>query len=150
MSLLDMDERLHPAGDKIELVYSPLVDAKQFPEERGCHAGRRLDQQRRRPAQDQADPREHQAAGGAGRLRRHRQHSLDAHVFPLAEVLERVYDENATSTSRCRAKIVPALLERVMPLHEVVDVDVFIPGCPPSADNIFFASASCWKGACRI
>ena len=31
MSLLDMDERLILLGEKIELVYSPLVDAKQFP-----------------------------------------------------------------------------------------------------------------------
>jgi NAD-reducing hydrogenase small subunit len=32
--------------------------------------------------------------------------------------------------------IVPALLERVMPVHEVVHVDYFLPGCPPPADRI--------------
>jgi NAD-reducing hydrogenase small subunit len=32
---------------------------------------------------------------------------------------------------------VPALLERVCPVHEVVPVDVFVPGCPPSADTIY-------------
>ena len=32
MSLLDMDQRLLELADKIELVYSPLVDAKEFPE----------------------------------------------------------------------------------------------------------------------
>ena len=32
--------------------------------------------------------------------------------------------------------IVPALLERVMPVHEVVYVEHFLPGCPPSAANI--------------
>jgi len=31
----------------------------------------------------------------------------------------------------------PSLLPRVRPVHEVVDVDLFVPGCPPSADTIF-------------
>ncbi len=31
----------------------------------------------------------------------------------------------------------PSLLPRVRPVHEVVKVDVFVPGCPPSADTIF-------------
>jgi NAD-reducing hydrogenase small subunit len=33
--------------------------------------------------------------------------------------------------------VIPALLDRVRPIHEVVPVDVFIPGCPPSAELIF-------------
>ncbi len=32
--------------------------------------------------------------------------------------------------------IVPELLDRVRPVHEVVEVDLFVPGCPPSADRI--------------
>ena len=32
MSFLDMDERLLAVAEKIDLVYSPLVDAKEFPE----------------------------------------------------------------------------------------------------------------------
>jgi NAD-reducing hydrogenase small subunit len=31
---------------------------------------------------------------------------------------------------------VPELLERVLPLHEVIPVDFFLPGCPPSAERI--------------
>jgi NAD-reducing hydrogenase small subunit len=31
---------------------------------------------------------------------------------------------------------VPRLLPRVQPVHEVVKVDYFLPGCPPSADTI--------------
>ena len=30
----------------------------------------------------------------------------------------------------------PQLLARVRPVHEVVKVDYFLPGCPPSADAI--------------
>ena len=29
-----------------------------------------------------------------------------------------------------------ALLEKVLPLHEVIPVDLFLPGCPPSAERI--------------
>ena len=32
--------------------------------------------------------------------------------------------------------IVPKLLDRVVPVHEVVQVDVFVPGCPPPAPRI--------------
>jgi NAD-reducing hydrogenase small subunit len=31
----------------------------------------------------------------------------------------------------------PLPLDKVHPLHEVVKVDYFIPGCPPSADAIW-------------
>ena len=31
----------------------------------------------------------------------------------------------------------PVLLEQVRPVHAVVKVDVFVPGCPPPADAIF-------------
>jgi NAD-reducing hydrogenase small subunit len=32
--------------------------------------------------------------------------------------------------------IVPPLLERVVPVHEMIHVDHFLPGCPPSAARI--------------
>ena len=31
----------------------------------------------------------------------------------------------------------PLLLNKVHPIHEVVNVDYFLPGCPPSADTIW-------------
>jgi NAD-reducing hydrogenase small subunit len=67
-------------------------------------------------------------------------------VFSLDSVMHRVYDENATINKQVPTKIVPKLLERVMPLHEVVDVDVYLPGCPPSADNIFQAISELLEG----
>ncbi|HIK37807.1 MAG TPA: oxidoreductase, partial [Geminocystis sp. M7585_C2015_104] len=32
--------------------------------------------------------------------------------------------------------IVPKLLDKVQPLHYYIDVDLYLPGCPPSADRI--------------
>jgi NAD-reducing hydrogenase small subunit len=67
-------------------------------------------------------------------------------VFPLEKVMERVYEENATINQQVPTKVVPKLLEQVMPLHEVVSVDIYLPGCPPSADNIFFAISELLEG----
>jgi NAD-reducing hydrogenase small subunit len=32
--------------------------------------------------------------------------------------------------------VVPRLLDRVLPVHQVVPVEYFLPGCPPSAPQI--------------
>jgi NAD-reducing hydrogenase small subunit len=32
---------------------------------------------------------------------------------------------------------IPLLLNKVHPIHEVVKIDYFLPGCPPSADAIW-------------
>jgi NAD-reducing hydrogenase small subunit len=41
---------------------------------------------------------------------------------------------------------VPALIERVRPVHAVVDVDLFVPGCPPSADTIWYVLSALLEG----
>ncbi len=53
-------------------------------------------------------------------------------------VLDRGYVELADRGARRphAPGIVPELLERVLPLHEVIAVDHFLPGCPPSAERI--------------
>ncbi len=146
MSLLDMDERLILLEKKIELVYSPLVDAKQFPEnvdvalvegsistEEDLHKIRLI----RKNSKILVSLGDCAITGNIPSMR---------NVFPLEDVLERVYVENATTNKQVPTRIVPKLLDRVMPLHEVVLVDVFLPGCPPSADNIFFAITELLEG----
>jgi NAD-reducing hydrogenase small subunit len=53
-------------------------------------------------------------------------------------VLERGYLELADqgTTLPHAPGIVPELLAKVLPLHEVIPVEVYLPGCPPSADRI--------------
>ena len=41
---------------------------------------------------------------------------------------------------------IPLLLNRVYPCHEVVKVDYFLPGCPPSADAIWAALTALLSG----
>jgi NAD-reducing hydrogenase small subunit len=57
--------------------------------------------------------------------------------FPVDALLHRVYIENATLQQQVPTERLPVLLKRVRPVHEVVTVDVFVPGCPPSADTIY-------------
>jgi NAD-reducing hydrogenase small subunit len=63
-------------------------------------------------------------------------------------VLQRGYLElaDATGTLPKAPGIVPELLERVLPLHEVIAVDVWLPGCPPSATRIREAIAPLLQG----
>ena len=139
MSLLDMDERLILLAEKIDLVYSPLVDAKQFPEnvdvalvegsissEEDLHKIKLI----RKNSKVLVSLGDCAVTGNIPSMRT---------LFPLAKVLDRVYVENSTINRKVPTKVVPRLLEQVRPLHEVVAVDFYLPGCPPSADNIFFA-----------
>jgi len=38
------------------------------------------------------------------------------------------------------------LHDKVIPLHEAVNVDYFIPGCPPPADTIFYVLVELLNG----
>ena len=150
MSLLDMDERLFELAEKVEVVYSPLVDSKEFPGGRGRHPRRGRRRQRRRRREDQDDPAANQDAGFAGRLRGHGQRSFDA---------EHVRSESRSRsactwrTSRCSLKYrgkCPGSAEPVCPVREVVKVDVFVPGCPPSADTIHLLLTGLLQAGSRI
>ncbi len=43
--------------------------------------------------------------------------------------------------------MVPVLLDRVTPVHSVVPVDFYLPGCPPPADRIRAVMESLLNGA---
>jgi NAD-reducing hydrogenase small subunit len=136
MSLLDMDERLIELSSRFRLVYSPLVDQKIFPE--------LVDVTLVEGAVASEDD--------LKKIRKIREHSrilvslgdcaLTGNVSAMRNmvgplpVLQRVYEENVVQP-QVPTVGVPALLERVCPVHEVVPVDVFVPGCPPSADTIY-------------
>ena len=66
--------------------------------------------------------------------------------YQTDDVLRRAYIENARPAGDSHIRWCPALLARVRPIHEVVKVDVFIPGCPPSADTIFYALSELVEG----
>lgn len=67
-------------------------------------------------------------------------------VFTKESVLQRAYTENVEVNKGVPNKEVPQLLAHVYPLHSIVKVDLFVPGCPPSADVIHFTLTELLEG----
>jgi NAD-reducing hydrogenase small subunit len=117
-------------------VYSPLVDRKTFPD--------RVDVTLVEGAVASEDD--------LKKIRKIREHTLVLvslgdcaltgnvsamrNMCGVQPVMLRVYEQNVLQP-QVPTVGVPALLDRVRPVHEVVPVDVFVPGCPPSADTIY-------------
>jgi NAD-reducing hydrogenase small subunit len=67
-------------------------------------------------------------------------------AFGVDAILRRAYQETVTLQAQIPREGVPALRSRVCPVHEVVEVDVFVPGCPPSANTIHFVLSELLAG----
>jgi NAD-reducing hydrogenase small subunit len=137
MSFLDMDERLLELAERADIVYSPLVDFKEYPpevdvclvegavsSEDDLHKIRHV-RERTKLLVSFGDC---AVMGNVPALR---------NPIGPAPLLDRAYLENVTLNPGIPLEVVPALLPTSEPVHKVVDVDVFLPGCPPSADLIF-------------
>jgi NAD-reducing hydrogenase small subunit len=138
MSVLDMDERLVALAPLFEVVYSPLVDTKKIPEDidlaliEGAvsneHDLERAIELRKKSAfvislGDCA------ITGNVPSMR---------NSLPLFDVCRRAYEETAAVGAGLPTLEVPRLLDKVLRVHDVVDVDLFVQGCPPPADAIHF------------
>jgi NAD-reducing hydrogenase small subunit len=138
MSLLDIDERLFPLLDKVEFDRSPITDTKEVGE---CDVG--LIEGGLCNAENVHVLREFRArckvliAVGAcainGGLPAQRNH------LSLPRLLQEVYhsDPGARYGLIPNDPELPLPLNKVHPLHEIVKIDHFIPGCPPSADALW-------------
>ncbi len=70
-----------------------------------------------------------------------------ANQYVLEELYERVYRGNSTTDAApTPAGDVPPLLDRVYALHEVVKVDIELPGCPTTPDMFVAAIMHLLKG----
>ena len=139
MSFLDMDERLLELAELVDVVYSPIVDPKDYP--------------------DQVDIALVEGAvaseADVAKIKKIRAHTKtlvsigDCAVtgnvpamrnpFGPQPILERAYLENVSAQPQIPTIEVPKLLKVVRPVHEFVNVDVYLPGCPPSADTFYTA-----------
>jgi NAD-reducing hydrogenase small subunit len=139
MSLLDTDERLLDLVAQVDMVFSPLADIKEFPEQVDvvCIEGAVSS------AEDEA------------RLHRARRHSklliamgdcavtgnipAMRNVHGADAMLRSVYLEREPLQAQIPGTDLPPLRDKSLPLHHFVHVDLFIPGCPPAADTLFTA-----------
>lgn len=139
MSLLDIDERILDVARLADIVKCPIVDGKEFPEADIALVEGAVT----------SDEHLHEL-----KLIRSRSKILVAlgdcaimtnvtgmrNYFPLKEVMAAAYENALSNDTGGVLPNHPALLkleEKVYPLQEIVPVDYFIPGCPPSADAIF-------------
>lgn len=137
MSLLDLDEALFELARRVDVVYGPLVDIKEFPPDvdvvvvEGAVANEenlelaRVLRERSRVVVSLGDC---AVAGNVTAMRN-----------PLGdpgELLQECYPDAVSRNPVIPTEHVPRLLPRVLPLHQVITVDAFLQGCPPSAPVI--------------
>jgi NAD-reducing hydrogenase small subunit len=141
MSFLDLDEFLIELAGKVELVYSPVVDVKEYPENVDlcliegavCNEDNlNLLHQIRRRTRVLVSFGDCAVTANVPAMR----NQLGRDNAP--SVLQLAYIQNAQNNPHLPKNdgIVPPLLERVVPVHEVVHVEHFLPGCPPPASRI--------------
>jgi NAD-reducing hydrogenase small subunit len=144
MSFLDIDERIIELADNVQLVYGPLMDAKEFPEgvdvtlvEGAISSEEDLEKIRliRERTKILVSLGDCAVTGNVPSMR---------NPFGTDTVLNRVYPKDADM--QVPTQVVPPLLKRVRPVHQVVKVDVFVPGCPPSAKAIWRAVSELLAG----
>ncbi len=148
MSFLDQDEALVELAQQIELVYSPIMDVKLFPEDvhvtliEGAVANEEQEEMlktARERSKILISLGDCAVTGNVTALRNCFQNSAD-------EVLHRAYVETADVHPQLPGEEVPTLLPKVHPLHEVVKVDYYIPGCPPPAGLINYVISQLLHG----
>jgi NAD-reducing hydrogenase small subunit len=149
MSFLDLDERLIELSRLVEIKFSPIVDTKveEMPEVdvgivEGCVNNNEQEHELkmlRKRCKILIALGDCACMGNIPALR---------NQFKLDDVLARGYVETeSTQIGEIPTDpVVPKLLSKARPLQEVVKVDVHVPGCPPDADQIWFALSELLAG----
>jgi NAD-reducing hydrogenase small subunit len=137
MSLVDLDERLLDIFERADLVYGPLVDVKVFPEDvdvclvEGAVSSEddlvriRIVRERTKVLVAFGDCAVTSNVPGM------------RNPIGVVPLLDRAYVENVTLNPGHPSRVIPQLLPTSQPVNRFVDVDIFLPGCPPHADLIY-------------
>jgi len=149
MSLLDIDERILDLVQLVEFDKSPINDIKTFtrPVDIGIIEGGISNSEN---AEVLRQFRKHckiliaigacAITGGVPAMR---------NTVPLKECFEEAYLNGPTIQNDGvlpNDPDIPIILDKVYPCHEVVKIDYFLPGCPPSADTLWAALVALLKG----
>lgn len=148
MSFLDIDERLVQLIELVDFDKSPIDDIKNFSGqcdigiiEGGCSSDENVEtlQEFRKHCNTLIAVGECALQGNIPAMR---------NTVPLKECLEEAFLNGVTVVDGVipNDPDIPLLLDKVYPAHEVVKIDYFLPGCPPSADTIWEALTALLKG----
>ena len=149
MSLLDIDERIIAVAELADLRSTPITDLKE-PDEDGVDVGilegginntynEEVAHKFRKRCKTLMALGDCAVFGGVPAMR---------NFFTLEEALRRAYVEAESNDAEGMIPSDPELAQmtRVRALHEVVPVDIFVPGCPPDADTIFYVLSELAQG----
>jgi NAD-reducing hydrogenase small subunit len=142
LSFLDVDERLLALLDKITILRCSLTDVKRIPERCaiGFIEGGVANEENIETLQHFRENCDILISVGAcaiwGGIPAMR------NMVDLKDCLSEAYVNSPTAVPGAEPvvpfhKRIPILTNRVYPCHEVVKMDYFLPGCPPSPDAIF-------------
>jgi len=150
MSFLDIDDRILKLIELVEFNKSPIDDIKTFTKpvdvgliEGGCCNSENVENLRafRKNCKVLVSVGECAIMGGLPAMR---------NGIPVRECLEEAYLNSPTVAPEDRIipndEEIPIVLDKVYPCHEVVKIDHFLPGCPPSADLIWEALTALVEG----
>ena len=149
MSFLDIDERIVKLIELVDLRSTPVTDLKH-PDASGVDVGilegginntanEEVAKLMRKRSQILIALGDCAVFGGVPAMR---------NFFTIEESLQRAYIDTESTDSEGQIPSSPELakMSRVRAIHEVVPVDIYIPGCPPDADIIFYALSELAQG----
>src|SRR5512142_1898495 len=149
MSLLDIDERIITVAELADLRSTPVTDLKE-PDESGVDVGilegginntynEEVAHKFRKRCKLLVALGDCAVFGGVPAMR---------NFFTLEDALRRAYIETESTDGEGKIPNDPELAvpTKVRALQEVVPVDVFVPGCPPDADTIFYVISELAQG----
>ncbi|MGA9398976.1 MAG: NADP oxidoreductase [Anaerolineaceae bacterium] len=149
MSLLDIDERIVTVAELVDLRSTPITDLKT-PDESGVDVGilegginntanEEVARTMRKRCKVLVALGDCAVFGGVPAMR---------NFFTIEESLRRAYVETESTDESGKIPSDPELAKPtlVRAVSEIVPVDIYVPGCPPDADTIFYVLAELAQG----
>lgn len=146
MSFLDIDDKILQLVERYDILYSPLIDIKDFPQEVDVtlvEGAISTDEDVKKIEMIRKRTKTLIAFGDC---------AVTANVpamrnrFSLQQVIDRGYIETTPKNKIIPNESVPKLLDKAYPVCHFIDVDHFLQGCPPSADLIFYVLTEIAEG----
>lgn len=145
MSFLDLDERLIALAGLVDILHSPVVDSKTFPQNVDLTLVEGAVSSEEDLLKAQILRARSKFVIAMGDCAVNGNVPAMRNYWDRSDLFDRAYVENAQEPVGPEARrallpltVVPPLRPHATPLHEVIKVDLYLPGCPPPADAIWY------------